>query len=165
MEYLLLIIGFILLLLGILGSLIPALPGPPLSWIGLLCIYLIKEISFNYWILGFTLLLTVIIVVLDFVLPAQGTKRFGGTKYGIWGTNIGLVFGLFFPPFGFVLGPFFGAFIGEIMNNSKDAKGSFRAAFGSLLGFLASTFMKLIFSLMLFGVFLVVFFSNLSIWF
>lgn len=165
MEYVLLIFGLILILLGIVGSLLPALPGPPISWVGLLQIYLIQGIKINYWILGLTLILTIIIAILDYVLPAKGTKRFGGTKYGVWGTNIGLIVGLFFPPFGFVIGSFLGAFLGELIYNSKDTKGAFKAAVGSFLGLLASSFMKVMFCLLLLGIYFVVFFSNLEVWF
>lgn len=165
MEYILLIFGLILILFGIIGSILPALPGVPVSWVGLLLIYLIPDININYWILGITLFLTIIISILDYVLPSKGTKKFGGTKYGVWGTNIGLIVGLFFPPFGFVIGPFLGAFAGELIYNSKDTKGAFRAAVGSFLGLLASTFMKVLFCLLLLGIYFVVFFSNLEIWF
>ena len=165
MEYILLILGILLIFLGIVGSILPALPGPPISWVGLLLIYLIPAITINYWVLGITLVLTIIIAVLDYVLPSKGTKHFGGTKYGIWGTNIGLLIGLFFPPLGFIIGPFLGAFVGELIYNSKDTKGAFNAAVGSFLGLLASSFMKVIFCLVLLGVYLVVFFSNLEVWF
>ena len=165
MEYFLLISGLILILFGIIGSILPALPGVPVSWVGLLLIYLIPDININYWILGITLFLTIVISILDYVLPSKGTKKFGGTKYGVWGTNIGLIVGLFFPPFGFVIGPFLGAFAGELIYNSKDTKGAFRAAVGSFLGLLASTFMKVLFCLLLLGIYFVVFFSNLEVWF
>jgi uncharacterized protein YqgC (DUF456 family) len=165
MDYFLLIAGLILIIFGIIGSILPALPGIFVSWVGLALIYMIPSIAINYWILGITLFITIVISILDYVLPSKGTKHFGGTKYGIWGTNLGLVVGLFFPPFGFVIGPFLGAFAGEIICNSKDPKGAFKAAVGSFLGLLASTFMKVIFCLLLLGVYFVVFFSNLSVWF
>ena len=165
MEYVLLIFGLLLIILGIVGSILPALPGPPISWVGLLLIYLIPDVKINYWILGITLVLTIIIAVLDYVLPSKGTKHFGGTKYGVWGTNVGLIIGLFFPPFGFVIGPFLGAFAGELIYNSQDKNRALKAAFGSFLGLLASTFMKVVFCLLLLGIYFVVFFSNLEIWF
>ena len=116
MEYFLLFIGFCLMLVGIAGSLLPALPGPPLSWLGLLLIYFCPTIETNYWLLGITLMIAIIISILDYVIPAQGTKFFGGSSYGIWGTNIGLIVGLISPiPFGFLIGPFLGAFIGELL--------------------------------------------------
>ena len=165
MEYILLILGLTLIILGIVGSVLPALPGPPISWIGLLLIYLIPAININYWVLGITLVLTILIAVLDYVLPSKGAKHFGGTTYGIWGTNIGLVIGLFFPPLGFAIGPFLGAFSGELIYNSKNPKGAFKAAVGSFLGLLASTFMKVLFCLILLGIYIIVFFSNLEVWF
>src|SRR5690554_3796035 len=115
MEYFILIISLLFVLAGVAGSVLPALPGPPLSWIGLLILYTTPNMDFDYWILGITFIITLIITILDYVIPAQGTKRFGGSKYGVWGTNIGLIAGLFFPPIGFIIGPFAGAFIGEIL--------------------------------------------------
>lgn len=165
MEILLLIIGFLLVIVGILGSFLPALPGPPLSWLGLLCLYFIPGIEWNYWLLGITLFITLLAVVLDYVIPAQGTKRFGGSKYGIWGTNIGLIIGLFIPPFGFIIGPFVGAFIGEMIYNSQDSSRALKAATGSFLGFLASTFFKFIVAVGLFGTFIYLVWTNQSIWF
>ena len=165
MEILLLIIGFLLVIVGILGSFLPALPGPPLSWLGLLCLYFIPGIEWNYWLLGITLFITLLAVVLDYVIPAQGTKRFGGSKYGIWGTNIGLIVGIFIPPFGFIIGPFIGAFIGEMIYNSSDSSRALRAATGSFLGFLASTFFKFIVAVGLFGTFVYLVWINQSIWF
>ena len=94
MEILILIVSLLFVLVGIAGSVLPAVPGPPLSWIGLLILYTMPSIEFDYWTLGITFVFTLIIVILDYVIPAQGTKRFGGSKYGIWGTNIGLIVGI-----------------------------------------------------------------------
>lgn len=142
MDTALLVIGFICCIIGILGSILPALPGTFLSWIGLLLLYLTEKVENNYWILGVTLFITIVISVLDYIIPAKGTKKFGGSSYGVWGTNIGLVLGLFFPPLGFIIGPFIGAFVGEMIYNSKDKNQAFKAAVGSFIGFLVSTFMK-----------------------
>lgn len=142
MDTLLLIIGVILTIIGLVGSFLPVLPGPFASWVGLLLLYLTEKVENNYWILGITFIITIIISILDYTIPAKGTKKFGGTKYGVWGTNIGLLVGLFFPPFGFIIGPFVGAFVGELIYNKEDKKGALIAAFGSFIGFLVSTFMK-----------------------
>lgn len=155
MDITLLLIAFILMILGILGSFLPVLPGPPISWVGLLLLYLTKAVPMNYTVLGITLFVAIVVGILDYVIPAKGTKRFGGSKYGIWGTNIGLVVGIFSPiPFGFIIGPFVGAFVGEMINDSKDSQKAFKAATGSFIGFLASTFMKFVVSMVFFGLFL-----------
>ncbi|GAB3714904.1 DUF456 domain-containing protein [Flavobacterium koreense] len=142
MDIILVVLGLLCCILGLLGSFLPALPGPPISWVGLLLLYLTTFVENNYWVLGITLVLTIIISVLDYVIPSKGTQKFGGTKYGVWGTNIGLIIGLFFPPIGFIIGLFVGAFIGELIYNFDDKKGALKAATGAFIGFLVSTFMK-----------------------
>lgn len=142
MDIILVILGFICCIIGLFGSFLPALPGTPISWLGLLLLYLTDFVENNYWVLGVTFLLTITVSILDYIIPAKGTKKFGGTKYGIWGTNIGLVIGLFFPPIGFIIGLFVGAFIGELIYNFEDKKGALKAATGAFVGFLVSSFMK-----------------------
>ncbi len=154
------------MLLGILGSLLPALPGPPISWVGLLLLYLCPGMERNYWVLGITLVIAIVIAILDYIIPAKGTKRFGGSKYGIWGTNIGLIVGIFAPiPFGFIIGPFVGALIGELLYDRKDSTRATKAAIGSFIGFLAGTFIKFVVSIAYLGFFISVFWNNRSIWF
>jgi len=165
MEYVLLILSLLFLAAGFLGSFLPVLPGPPLSWLGLLFLYLVKGIEIDYWILGITLFITLAVTVLDYVIPAQGTKRFGGSKYGIWGTNIGLVIGLFVPPFGFVIGPFLGALAGELIYDSNNFGRALKAAIGSFIGFLASTFLKIVVSIGFFILFCVKVWEYREIWF
>ena len=164
MEYILLILGICLLIGGIIGSILPVLPGLPISWLGLLCMFFIPGIETNYWLLGITLVITIILSILDYFIPAKGTKMFGGTSYGIWGTNIGLVVGLFFPPLGFLICPFLGAFIGELIYNPQDKKRALKAAFGSFIGFLAGTFMKVFYGFVLLGIFIWIAFKNFEIW-
>ncbi|RKS99714.1 DUF456 domain-containing protein [Flavobacterium sp. 123] len=155
MDILLLILGFICVLVGILGSFLPILPGPSISWIGLVLLYFTNAVPANYWVLGISLLLTIIISILDYVIPAKGTKRFGGSSYGVWGTNIGLLVGILAPiPFGFIIGPFIGAFVGELIYNSKDHNRALKAATGSFIGFLASSFMKFVVCMMYLGIFI-----------
>ncbi|CAM3933335.1 DUF456 domain-containing protein [Flavobacterium branchiophilum] len=166
MEYVFLILGFICVLIGLFGSFLPALPGPPLSWVGLLLLYFCKGMAYNFWILGITFSIAVAIAVLDYIIPAKGTQYFGGSKYGIWGTNIGIVLGFFIPiPFGFLIAPFIGAFIGELVFNAQDQNRALRAATGSFLGFLAGTFMKIVVSLIFFILYIILVFQNQSVWF
>ena len=161
MDTILLLLGFICVIAGIFGSFMPVLPGPSISWIGLLLLYLTNSVPANYWVLVLTLLITIIITVLDYVIPAKGTKKFGGSSYGIWGTNIGLIVGFFIPiPFGFVVGAFLGAFIGELIYDKQDKKRAFKAATGSFLGFLASSFIKFVVCLIFLGTFLYIVWQN-----
>ncbi|RTY85464.1 DUF456 domain-containing protein [Flavobacterium sp. RSP15] len=154
MDVLLLVLGFMCMILGVFGSFLPVLPGPGISWVGLALLYFTNAVPVNYWILGITLLITVILSVLDYVIPAKGTKRFGGSSYGIWGTNIGLIVGILAPvPFGFIIGPFVGAVIGELIYDFKDPNRALRAATGSFIGFLASSFMKFVVCVMYLGLF------------
>jgi uncharacterized protein YqgC (DUF456 family) len=83
------------------------------------------------------------VTALDYVVPAYGTKKFGGTKYGIWGCTIGLIVGLWMGPIGIILGPFLGALIGELIGG-KSSDIAFKAAVGSFVGFLVGTLLKLI---------------------
>src|SRR5690554_249536 len=166
MEYFILIISLLFIFGGIIGSILPALPGPPLSWIGLLILYTAPGMDFDYWILGVTFVITLIITILDYVIPAQGTKRFGGSKYGIWGTNIGLIIGILTPiPLGFIIGPFAGAFIGEILFDRNNSKRALKAAAGSFIGFVVSTFMKFVYCMVLLGIYIHEVWTNSEIWF
>lgn len=166
MEYFLLLTGFVLMIVGLLGSVLPVLPGPPVSWVGLLLLYLTKAVPDNYWVLGITLVIAIIVGILDYVIPAKGTKRFGGSSYGVWGTNIGLVVGLIAPiPLGVVIGPFVGALVGELLYDSTDHKRAVKAATGSFVGFLASTFVKFFVCVIYLGLFIVKAWECRSSWF
>lgn len=144
MDLLFIVIGAILMIVGLFGSFLPVLPGVPVSWLGLLMLHLAPSIPMNYWLLGITLVIAILIYVLNLLIPAMGTKRFGGSRSGMIGATIGLVIGLLAPiPFGVLIGPFVGAFIGEIINKSS-SRSALKAAFGSFLGFLASSFMEFV---------------------
>lgn len=155
MDIFLLIAGFLLTLLGIAGSFLPVLPGPITGWLGLLLLYLTKAVPMNYTFLGITLIISIIIWILDYTIPAMGTKKFGGTKYGAIGTTVGLIIGLLLPiPLGFLIGAFLGAFIGELFHDHMDFNKAIKGAIGSFLGFLASTGLKFVVSLIFTGLFI-----------
>ena len=156
MDIFLLVLGFILMLVGILGSFLPVLPGPPISWVGLLLLYSTSAITMNWTFLGITLAIALIVFGLDYVIPAIGTKKFGGTKAGVIGTTVGLLVALIFPvlgPFGIIIWPFVGALVGELLNKA-DKKTATKAAFGSFLGFLTGTFLKFMVAIVFLGLFI-----------
>lgn len=143
MDLFLLILGFTLVLLGVIGSFLPVLPGPLTGWLGLLVLHLTSVVPENWVFLGITLAIAILIWVLDYMIPAIGTKRFGGSKYGVYGTTIGLIIGLLTPiPFGILIGAFLGALLGELLYDSKDTNRAIKASFGSFIGLLASATIK-----------------------
>ena len=139
MELFIIILIGLLLLLGIIGSIVPGLPGPPLAFTGLLMYhFLIKPISIEgiIWI-G---ILVTIVTFLDYWLQIYGVKKAGGGKYAIRGSIIGILLGIFlFPPFGILIGAFVGAFIGAKMETDSN---EIKIAFGAVLGFIAGTILK-----------------------
>ncbi|MFW6290590.1 MAG: DUF456 domain-containing protein, partial [Mariniphaga sp.] len=116
MDYVLIALGFLLIVGGILGSILPFLPGPPLSYGGLLLLHFTEAHQFTGRFLIIWGVITVLTYLIDYFIPIWGTQRFGGSRQGIWGSIIGLVVGIFFfPPFGIIIGPFAGAIIGELI--------------------------------------------------
>jgi len=154
MDIILLIVGFILMLVGIVGSILPVIPGTPISWLGLIVLYLAPSIEFDWTFLIITGVVAIGIYIMDYIIPALGTKKFGGSKAGAWGTFIGLIVGILAPiPFGILIGPFVGALVGELAFNQTQGPQAIKAAFGSFIGFLASTFMKLFATFVFLGLF------------
>ena len=141
-DYILLILGILLMLLGIIGCLVPVLPGPPFSYLGILLLHFSRFGDFSNSILITLGAIAVVVTILDYIVPVWGTKKFGGSKYGIRGATIGLIVGLFLGPMGIIIGPFVGAFVGEMIFKD-DMKYAFKAGFGSLLGFLTGIGLKL----------------------
>ena len=154
MDIFLIFIGFFFTILGIIGAFLPVLPGPILGWIGLLLLHLTKVIKTDWTFLGITLLLSILIFVLDYIIPAIGTKKYGGTKYGVYGSMIGLFVGIIFGGvIGIILGPFLGALLGEYLYDSTNTDRALRAAYGSFIGFVFSTGLKFAVSLTFFVLF------------
>ena len=145
MDITFLILGCLLIMLGLAGSFLPIIPGPLTSWLGLLSLHYTTKVEQDWYFLGWTLVIALIIMTLDYVIPLLGTKALGGTKAGIIGSTIGLILGLLFMPFGIIFGPFIGAFAGELSQNS-DRKKALRAAFGSFIGFLTGVMIKFVVS-------------------
>ncbi len=127
---------------GLTGCFLPVIPGAPLAMAGYLLLLFTPVAADMHWptimILG---LLTLFTIVSDYVIPIFGVKWFGGTSYGRKGSMLGTLVGLFFMPWGLILGPFIGAFIGEIYGKA-DMRSAFQSGVGSLVGFLCGTFFK-----------------------
>lgn len=147
MDIFLIILSVLLLVAGIAGSVLPFPPGPPFSFLG-------------FWLASFTaycsdistthivtaLAAMVFIEILDYTIPAWATKKFGGSKKGVWGSIIGMIAGIFFTPIGMIMGMFIGAFIGEKLDG-KELAPALKSAFGSFVGFVCSSAIKLIYGI------------------
>ncbi len=143
MDIFLIILAAICLLLALAGSVLPMLPGPPLAYAGILLLHFTDKVQFTCTQLWVWLLLVVVVQALDYVTPMLGTKYFGGTKWGNWGALAGTLLGLFFMPWGILVGPFVGAVAGELLGD-KDWRYAFKSGIGSLVGFLLGTVLKLV---------------------
>jgi uncharacterized protein YqgC (DUF456 family) len=143
MDIFWMILGALLMLVGIAGCVLPFLPGPPLCFVGLLVQQLNSDPPFSAGFLWTWAAITAVVTVLDYFIPIYGAKTFGGSKWGMWGCTIGLVAGFWFGPLGIIIGPFVGAFIGEMIA-SENAHRAFKSALGSFAGFLFGTLLKLI---------------------
>lgn len=145
----LIIFGSLFIAAGIFGSFVPLLPGPPVCYLGLLVLHFTSGHPFSTEFLLIYAGLTILVIVLDNLIPVLGARRSRGSKYGTWGSALGLVAGLlFFPPLGIVIGPVLGAFAGELVHG-RGARQAFRSALGSFLGFLAGTAIKVVLSLVM----------------
>jgi len=147
MEIFWLILGATIILAGLIGAIFPGIPGPVTSYIGLLICLLSEHFIISSEALITMGIIAAVITVIDYLIPVYGTSKFGGTRAGVIGSIIGLFAGIFFlPGIGIIIGPFVGAFIGEMLAGSRSDK-ALKAAFGSFIGFIAGTFMKLIYGL------------------
>lgn len=152
MNVVLIILAILLVLVGLIGSVVPGLAGPPFSWAGLLLLHFTAGVDFTTVFLVGTAAAAVVITVMDYIVPSFFTKRKGGSKAGVRGCNIGLIISIFGLPFGpqglvgVVFWPFVGALAGELIGG-KEFRAALRAAWGAFLGFLTGTGLKLAFAL------------------
>ena len=141
MDIFLIILSVLFMVVGLLGCILPALPGPPLSYVGFLLLHFTDKVQFSTTHIWVLLALVVIAQVIDYFIPVLGSKYSGGTKWGSWGAFIGSVVGLFFLPWGLLLGPFLGAVVGELLGDA-DMKSALKSGTGALLGFILGTVLK-----------------------
>ena len=166
LEILIIVISVVLLFLGLLGSFLPVIPGPPVSFIAILLLHSFTShinVSTNYLI--FFGLSAALITFLDYWLQIYSVKIFGGGKAAKIGVFIGIIVGLIIPiPFGVIIGPFIGAFIGALSESSSDILKALKIATGALIGFLGGTILKFIYSLYIIYYIIVQFWDKFSRW-
>ena len=147
MTVLLIITGLLLALAGVIGCIVPFIPGPPLSFLSLLMLsWAYQWEPFSGCFLIIMGLVTVLLTVLEYLIPAGGAKKYGASKAGIWGSLLGMPLGLlFFPPWGILVGGIVGVFLGELIAG-KEGNAALRASWGVCIGYIAGTALKLAFS-------------------
>ena len=152
MNTVLIIAAIFLVLLGLAGSILPGIPGPPFSFFGILVLAFVNGINYSWSFLLVMGIIASFVFALDYWVPIWGTKKLGGSKAGVRGSMIGMVVGIlltFMFPIGLfiamLLGPFIGAYIGEKRAGSDDSR-ALKAAFGSFVGFLLGTGLKVIYA-------------------
>ncbi len=147
MDIFLIVLGAVCLLVGLAGCILPILPGVPVAYAGLWLLHATEKVQFSWKFLITWGIITIVVQVLDAVVPVWGTKAMGGSKAGVWGSTIGLVAGLFFSPWGIILGPFIGAVAGEFAANIGEDQVPvgriLKAGMGSFAGLMAGTVMKI----------------------
>lgn len=142
-DVLIFLLAFLLLIGGVVGCVLPILPGAPLSYGGLLLLHLTGRTDFSTAQLVSWLIIVIVLQVADYVTPILGSKYSGGTDFGNRGCMAGTILGLFFMPWGIILGPFLGAVAGEMLGG-RDLPHAIKAGIGSLVGFLLGTLMKVV---------------------
>jgi uncharacterized protein YqgC (DUF456 family) len=142
-DIFLVLLGLCFLIGGWLGCILPVIPGPPLSYVALLLLQFTRFADFSVKFMLITAAITIIITVVDFVLPVWGTRKWGGSRAGTIGAILGLLVGLFFSPVGIIVGPFAGAVVCELIAG-RETNAAFRSGFGSFVGFILGVVMKLV---------------------
>lgn len=144
MDIVLIVISFLLVIGGLLGCVLPVLPGPPLTYVGLLLAHVTDKVEFSAVQLVSWLVLVIVLQVMDYVTPMLGSKYTGGSEYGNRGCIAGTILGLFFMPWGIVVGPFAGAVLGELLGG-KDMPHALKAGIGTFLGVVFGVLLKIVF--------------------
>lgn len=149
LDIILIVLGAICIIVGLLGCILPVIPGVPLSYVGIVLLHLTSLVEFSPSFLVLWGVVVILVQILDYYVPIWGTKKFGGGSKGAWGSAIGVVAGIFLiPPWGIIIFPFVGAVVGELIDG-KEFNVALKAGFGAFLGFLAGIFVKLVVAIIL----------------
>lgn len=165
MDIFLIVLWALLCIIAIIGSILPVLPGPLLAYVAFIVLQMTSAHPFGWTFFIIWALIIIFLTVLDYIIPARGTKKFGGSKRGVRGSNIGLVvsvivlpiFGIVIGPFGLlglIAGPFLWAYLGE-KYAGKQHEHALRSARGSFIGFVSWSLLKIVVSVIMSGYFLV----------
>ncbi len=156
------LVSILLLLVGILGTFLPVLPGLLLSLCGLLIYKFGTDSSLSMVYIWIFVFLTILSIILNYVIPARTNRKYGGTRWGSVGSIIGTILGMFFipVPFGFLIGMFLGVFVGELLHDANDKKKAWNSTKGALIGFLYGTGFNFMVGLAMFLVVLIDIFKS-----
>jgi uncharacterized protein YqgC (DUF456 family) len=155
MNILSLILALILMFIGLLGAVLPVIPGIPLIYAGYLLYGLLTGWqSFGLGTMVLWAVVTALSLVLDYFAGIAGTKKYGATVFGIWGSVVGAVIGVLLANLpGLVIGTFLGAYAGELWAGKTSGE-ALKAGKGALLGLLGGTIVKVIIGVVMIGTFL-----------
>ena len=145
------ILAGILLLIGFVGCVVPVLPGPIIGYCGLLALIPTEKCPSTLILVTMGLVVAAVTIA-DYVVPAIGAKKFNCSRWGTTGCFVGTIVGIFFVPIGILLGPFLGAFCGELIAQ-KPIGAALKGGFGAFLGFLSGVFLKILACLAMTAVF------------
>lgn len=156
------LVSILLLLVGILGTFLPVLPGLLLSLCGLLIYKFGTDSSLSMAYIWIFVFLTLLSIILNYVIPARTNRKYGGTRWGSAGSVVGTILGMFFIPlpFGFLIGMFLGVFVGELLHDAKDKKKAWNSTKGAFIGFLYGTGFNFMVGLAMFLVVLIDIFKS-----
>lgn len=136
--------GILFLVIGLVGTVVPVLPGAPLAWSGLLLTYFSSYTNMTILALVLSGIFALFVSIADNIFPSVMTKQSGGSRAGTIGSVVGLIVGFFIGPVGVILGPFAGALVGELIHDNSDFGRALKAAFGAFKGFLLGTGLKIL---------------------
>ena len=146
-------LAVILILVGIAGVILPALPGLPLVFIGMLLAAWAGDFQQIGWVTLVVLgLLTLLSVAVDFFATLVGAKRVGASRKALWGAMLGTFIGIFFGPIGLFAGPFVGALLGELWHGKEIGQAT-KVGLGTWLGIVLGIVLKLGLAFAMLGLF------------